>query len=115
MSFVPESVYIPCQHRGKRPISHGTILALPSSMMDWLPHERAWRWFFGALAFGLLLLAADALGRSIYAIRKYGFRLWLRSLFQMEPENFRVIGVLLLLVIATMLMWVRGGDRRAPG
>jgi hypothetical protein len=95
--------------RLKRPIFNGTILAHQPTMLDWLPHERAWRWFFGALAFGLLLLAADAVGRSVYAIRKYGFRTWIRSLFKVEPEHFRVIGVLILLVVATLLMWLRGG------
>lgn len=89
------------------PISHGTPLALPSLMLDWLPHDRAWRWFLGAIAFGLTLLAADAVGRSIYAIRRYGFRSWIRSLFRMEPENFRTIGVLALLTIALMLMYLR--------
>jgi hypothetical protein len=78
-------------------------------MMEWLPQERVWRWILGAVSLGLVLLAADAVGRSIYAVQKYGFRLWLRSLIKMEPEQFRIIGVLVLLVIATLLVWLRGG------
>jgi hypothetical protein len=78
-------------------------------MLDWLPQERAARWFFGAFAFGLLLLVGDAAGRSLYAIRRYGFKLWIRSVFTMEPEQFRIIGVLVLLVVAMTLMWLRGG------
>lgn len=78
-------------------------------LLDWLPADRAWRWFFGALAFGLLWLAADAVGRSIYAIRQYGFKIWIKSVFSMEAEHFRIIGVLILLVVAMTLMWLRGG------
>jgi hypothetical protein len=77
-------------------------------MLDWLPHERAARWVFGALAVGLLLLVGDAAGRSIYAIRRYEFRLWITSVFTMEPEQFRIIGVLILLVVAVTLVWLRG-------
>lgn len=76
-------------------------------MLDWLPHERAWRWFFGAIAVGLLLAAADTIGRSITAIRKYGLGLWFRSLFQVEIESLRTLGVLLLLVAAMLFAAIR--------
>jgi hypothetical protein len=77
-------------------------------MLEWLPHERAWRWFFGAIALGLLLASADAVGRSISAIRRYGFNLWFRSLFQVEIESLRTLGVLLLLVAALLFVAIRG-------
>ena len=77
-------------------------------MLDWLPHDRAWRWFFGAIALGILLAAADAVGRSISAIRQYGFRLWFRSLFQVEVESLRTLGVLLLAIAAMLFVAIRG-------
>lgn len=76
--------------------------------MDWIPSEPIWKWFFGALAAGFLCLMAAGVGGAIFAIRAYGFRGWLRSVFRIEPENFRIIGVLALLAVAMMLMYMRG-------
>ncbi len=74
-----------------------------------MPNEPIWKWFFGALAVGFLCLAGAALGRTVYTIRQYGLLAYLRSTFRVEPENFRLIAVLLLLAIAMMLMYTRGG------
>lgn len=74
-------------------------------MLDWIPQDRVWKWFFGALAFGFAWLALEAVARAIFAIRNYGFRAYARSVFRMEPENFRIFGVLALIAVAMALMY----------
>ena len=77
--------------------------------MDWIPHDPLWKWFFGAFAMALLILAGAALGRSIYTVRQYGLSAYLRSVFRIDPENFRIFAVLGFLAVAAMLMYLRGG------
>jgi hypothetical protein len=66
-------------------------------------------WVLAALGVGLGLLVVVAIFRSIVYIAHYGFRNYLKSSFRIEGETWRVIGILLLVAIAMMLMYARGG------
>jgi hypothetical protein len=72
-----------------------------------MPQEPIWRWFFGAIALGLLLAVIDVAGRSVQAIRQYGLRLWVRSLFQMEIESLKMLTVVLILLAALIIHSIR--------
>jgi hypothetical protein len=75
-------------------------------VLDWLPRDGPVRWIAGALAFGLLWLAGEAVARAVFAIRTYGVRAYLRSVFRFDLENFRIIGVLALLAAAMAMVYL---------
>jgi hypothetical protein len=62
------------------------------------------RWIVSALLWGLGILLLAGAVRSGNYVRHYGLRNFFRSTFQVEPETWRIIGVLLLLVMACAMM-----------
>src|SRR5262249_36108603 len=76
---------------------------------EWLnPESSNHRDVFGPGS-GVGLLGLSRLLRSCLYIKRFGFVNWLKTTFRIDGENFRVIGILLLVAIAVALMYLRGG------
>ena len=70
--------------------------------LTWINEDN--RWIVGALLWGLgILLLAGAVRSGAY-IRDHGFRNFVKSAVRIEPETWRIIGVLLLLAMACAMM-----------
>ena len=76
---------------------------------EWLNPVISNQWVIFGFGSGLGLLVLYGLFRSGLYIHRFGFVNWLKTTFRIDTENFRLIGILLLVAIAVALMYIRGG------
>ena len=75
---------------------------------EWLNPVISHQWVVFSLGGGLGILVLYFLFRSALYIRRFGVVNWLKSFYQIEPESWRLIGILLFVGIAVALMYLRG-------
>ena len=71
---------------------------------EWLNPLISNQWVMVGLGSGLGLLVLYALIRSGVYIRRFGFVNWVKSTFRIENESWRLIGILMLFVIAVAMV-----------
>jgi hypothetical protein len=72
---------------------------------EWLNPVISNQWVMTSLAGGLGLLLAWFLFRSGLYIRRFGLVNWLKSFYRIENESWRLIGILMLFVIAAAMVF----------
>lgn len=72
---------------------------------EWLRPAASNQYVVVSLLAGLGLLALAFLARSGVYIYRFGFVRWLKATFQIEGESWRLIGILLLVMIAAAMVW----------
>jgi len=74
---------------------------------EWLNPVISNQWVVFSLAGGLGLLVLYFLFRSGLYIRRFGVLPWLRSFYRIESESWRLIGILMLFVIAAAMVFTQ--------
>jgi len=72
---------------------------------EWLRPAVSNQYVVVSLLGGLGLLVLAFLVRSGVYIYRFGFFNWVKSAFQMEGESWRLIGILLLVMMAVAMVW----------
>lgn len=74
---------------------------------EWLNPLISNQWVVFGLAGGLGLLVLYFLFRSALVIRRFGVINWLKSFYRIENESWRLIGILMLFVIAAAMVFTQ--------
>ena len=69
---------------------------------SWINEDN--RWMVVSLMFGLGVLVLVGMLHSARAVRHFGFLNYLKSTLRIEPDTWRIIGILLLLAMACAMM-----------
>ena len=72
---------------------------------EWLNPVISNQWVMFSLGGGLGLLVLFFLFRSALYVHRFGFINWLKSFYQVENESWRLIGILMLFVIAAAMVF----------
>jgi len=76
-------------------------------LRSWGALVAANQWVVAGLIAGLSLLILTFLLRSAVYVARFGFVNWLKSTFRIEGESWRLIGILLLLMIAAAMVFIQ--------
>ena len=74
---------------------------------EWLNPVISNQWVVLSFGGGLGLLVLWFLLRSGLYIKRFGVVNWLKSTFQIESETWRMIGILMLVLIAVAMVWTQ--------
>ncbi|HLY11564.1 MAG TPA: hypothetical protein VKW04_19845 [Planctomycetota bacterium] len=73
----------------------------------WLRPVVSNQWVVVSLLGGLAILVLSFLVRSGLYIRRFGVVTWLKSAWRMDPETWRLIGVLMLFAMAAAMVFTQ--------
>ena len=74
---------------------------------EWLNPVISNQWVVFSIGGGLGLLVLYFLFRSGLYIKRFGFVNWLKTTFQIDSESWRLIGILMLVLIAMAMVWTQ--------
>jgi predicted membrane-bound dolichyl-phosphate-mannose-protein mannosyltransferase len=76
-------------------------------LRPWMALVAANQWVVAGLIAGLSILVLAFLLRSAVYVARFGFVNWLKSTFQIQGESWRLIGILLLLMMAAAMVFTQ--------